>query len=137
MLDPSSQARIQELFRRENRSFLQYVRQASPWTGPNDKPKLEKLNQLADEELAALESLAQWMEANKIPLPYLGAFSTHFAAFNFVDVRKLVKPLAAEQRKELAHLEADAKALDGDAKKQIESLVELNRKHLAEMEGLS
>ena len=41
-----------------------------------------------------------------------------------------------KQKKDLADLEADAKTLDGEARKQIDTLVELNRKHLAEMEGL-
>ena len=98
---------------------------------------MDKLNRLADEELAALEALAHWMESKNISVPYLGAFPTRFSSFNFVDIRKLLKPLSTEQRKELANLEADAKALpDGDAKKQVEVLVELNRKHLAEMEAL-
>ena len=136
MLDISAHTRLQELFRRENRSFLQYIRQACPWASEADKPLLTKLNQMADEELKALEALAEWMDSKHISLPYLGAFSTRFTTFNFVDVRKLLKPLIAEQRKELADLEADAKPLDGDANKQVESLVELNRKHLAEMEGL-
>lgn len=136
MLDSAAQARIQELFRQENRSFLQYIRHASPWAGLAEKPLLDKLNQLADEELDALDSLAHWMESQHIPQPYLGAFASRFSSFNFVDIRKLLKPLIVEQRKELADLEANAKALEGDARKQIEALVELNRKHLAEMEGL-
>jgi hypothetical protein len=136
MLDHAAQARIQELFRRENRSFLQYIRNASPWASQADKPLVDKLYRLADEELAALEALAEWMDSKNIALPYLGAFPTRFTSFNFVDIRKLLKPLIAEQRMELANLEADAKALDGDARKQVDALVELNRKHLVEMEAL-
>jgi tRNA isopentenyl-2-thiomethyl-A-37 hydroxylase MiaE len=136
MLDRAGQIRIQDLFLRENRSFLQYVRNACPWASDADKPLVNKLNRLADEELAALEVLANWMDEHNIPLPYLGAFATRFSSFNYVDVRKLLKPLFVEQRKELADLEANAKMLDGEARKQIDALVELNRKHLAEMEAL-
>lgn len=136
MLDSAAQARIQELFRRENRSFLQYVRQASPWASHADKALLDKLNQMADEELVALEVLAQWMESRNVPLPYLGAFATTFSSFNFVDIRKLLKPLIQEQKGELAELETDSRALDGDARKQVETLVEMNRRHLTEMESL-
>lgn len=137
MLDHAAQARIQELFRRENRSFLQYIRQSSPWASFADKPLLDKLNNLADEELAALGALAHWMDSKNIALPYLGAFASKFSSFNFQDVRKLLKPLIAEQRRELADLEKDAKALNSDGSKQMDVLVELNRKHLAELEGLA
>lgn len=137
MLDQAVQARIQELFRRENRSFLQYIRNASPWASHADKLLVEKLNDLADEELAALGALANWMEAKNIPQPYLGAFPTRFSSFNFVDIRKLLKPLIVEQAKEIGDLEADAKTLDSEARKQVEALVELNRQHLIAMEALS
>lgn len=137
MVDSVSQARIQELFRRENRSFLQYIRQSSPWASFSDKSLLDKLNQLADEELASLGALAEWMDSKGIPLPYLGAFASKYASFNFQDVRKLVKPLITEQRRELADLERDAAALNGDGSTQMNALVELNRKHLAEMESLT
>lgn len=135
MVDINTQARIQEVFRRENRSFLQYIRQSSPWAGFAEKAMLDKLNQLADEELGAVEALALWMESKNISLPYLGAFASKFSSYNFMDVRKLLKPLIAEQKKELADLEADAKALTGEAEKQVAALVELNRKHLALLES--
>lgn len=137
MFDSSTQARLQELFRRENRSFLQYINQASPWASPADRPLVEKIRQLATEEMAALEKLAEWLESKHVSLPYLGAFPTTFTNYNFVDIRKLLKPLVAEQRKELADLEADAKSLADDvARKRVEVIVEMNRKHLGDMELL-
>jgi hypothetical protein len=138
MIDHASQARIEELFRRENRSFLQYIAQATPWASPADRPLVDKIGQLAAEELLMLERLAEWMEAQRIPLPYLGAFPTSFMNYNFIDIRKLLKPLATEQGKELADLEADAKALNGnEVRPQIESLVDLNRAHLMAMEEMA
>jgi hypothetical protein len=136
MISAAVQSRIQELFRRENRSFLQYIAQATPWARDADKPVVDKVLRLAAEEMEALENLANWMEANHVPLPYLGAFPTKFMNYNFVDIRKLIGPLIGEQRKELADLEADTQALQNGTGKPIEALVELNRKHLAEMEAL-
>lgn len=137
MIDAVTQTRLQDLFRRENRSFLQYVSQATPWCRELDRPIVEKVNHLAREELGALEKLADWMDSEHVPLPYLGAFSTSFTSFNFVDIRKLLAPLVVEQRKELADLEADAKCLDqSKAKALINELVELNRKQLEMMESL-
>lgn len=135
MTDAASRARLQDLFRRENRSFLQYVAQATPWASDADRPLADKVRQLAAEELEALTKFAEWMESRHIGLPYLGAFPSGFTNFNFVDIRKLLKPLAAEQRKELADLEADLQApADEDVRKQIESLIRINRDHLAALE---
>ena len=137
MIDAVTQMRLQDLFRRENRSFLQYVSQATPWSRNLDRPIVEKILNLAVEELAALDKLAIWMDSEHIPLPYLGAFSTSFTSFNFVDIRRLLGPLVVEQRKELADLEADAKCLEhSKAKALINELVELNRKQLETMESL-
>jgi tRNA isopentenyl-2-thiomethyl-A-37 hydroxylase MiaE len=138
MLYTKKQKRLQELFRRENRSFLQYVNEATPWAGNGDRPLVEKIRQLAAEELESLEALADWMDSKRITLPYLGAFPTTFTNYNFVAIRKLMKPLVTEQSKELADLEADAQALtDPEAKCNVEKLVELNRKHLRDFEQMN
>ncbi len=134
----SAQEPLREIFRRENRSFLQYISQASPWVSYDDRALAEKLHRLAAEEQDALQSLAEWMEAKNISLPYLGAFPTVFANYNFVSIRKLLKPLLVEQRKELADLEAAATALtDKEARAKVDSLVDLNRKHLRDFEQMS
>jgi hypothetical protein len=134
MIDQVTQTRLQDLFRRENRSFLQYVSQATPWFRDEDRPLVDKVKQLAAEETAALDTLADWMDSKRIPLPHLGAFPSTFMNYNYVDIRKLMKPLIDEQRKELADLETDAGSLtDADARLAVKSLVELNRAHLSAM----
>jgi tRNA isopentenyl-2-thiomethyl-A-37 hydroxylase MiaE len=138
MVEKLSQMRLRELFRRENRSFLQYVNQASPWASAADHALVDKLGQMCAEELEALDALAVWMDAHSVSLPYLGSFPTNFTNFNFVAIRGLLKPLVAEQRKELADLEADANAVaDPEAKKLLERLVGLNRKHLRDFEQMT
>jgi hypothetical protein len=138
MIDAQTQARLQELFRRENRSFLQYINESTPWAGFGDQAIVDKVRGMAAEEKRALEAYAEWLDSKRVPLPYLGAFPTTFTNFNFVAIRKLLKPLVAEQRKELADLEADASSLtDPEARKTVEKLVELNRKHLHDLEQMT
>jgi len=138
MIEQSSKKRLQDLFRRENRSFLQYVNQATPWSSPGDRGLVEKLRSLGDEEVEALTELAEWMDAKRIPLPYLGAFSTTFTNYNFVAIRKLMKPLIAEQRRELADLEADVAAItDTGAKATLQKILDLNRRHVRDFEQMT
>lgn len=138
MIAAQAHTPLREIFRRENRSFLQYINQASPWVSYDDRALAEKFHRLATEEKEALQSLAEWMEAKGVSLPYLGAFPTVFANYNFVSIRKLLKPLLAEQSKELADLEAAAIALtDKESRAKVDSLVELNRKHLRDFEQMS
>jgi len=138
MFDAATQVRLGNLFRRENRSFLQYVHQSSPWSSAADQTLVDKINNLAEEELTALGQLAVWLDAERVPLPYLGAFSTTFTHYNFVGIRKLLGPLISEQRKELADLEADLNSLPiGAARATIETLVEVNRKHLRDFEQMT
>jgi hypothetical protein len=137
MIDAATQTRLQHLFSREHRSLLQYISQATPWCRECDRPLLEKITSLAVAELAALRRMGEWMDANRIALPYLGAFPTAFTSYNFVDIRKLVKPLEAEQRKELADLERETSTLsEAEPRNPVKELVELNRTHLALLQSL-
>jgi len=138
MIELKTQKRLQELFRRENRSFLQYVTQATPWAAAEDRGLVDKLHSLAHEEMQALRELAEWLDARQVALPYLGAFPTTFTHYNFVAIRKLMKPLIDEQKKELADLEADVLAISDDAARApLRKLVELNRQHLRDFEQIT
>jgi hypothetical protein len=138
MIDAASQSHLRDLFRRESRSFLQYVRDSVPWAAEADRPLAEKLQRLAAEGGAALGRLAAWMEDHNAAPPYLGAYPTSFANYNFIDVRKLVGPLAAARRRELAALEADLAALgDEEARREVGELLESGRQQLAELEAMA
>jgi hypothetical protein len=136
MLDTAAEIRLQTIFRRENRSLLQYVRQAAPWADQPDRDRLQRVNDLADAELDALGELAAFLDAHHAPLPYLGAFPTEFTDHNFIALRKLLPLLIDDHRRGVDQLQQDCAALPGPARAVAERLLEAKRKHLAELESL-
>jgi hypothetical protein len=115
---------------------LQYVREASPYAGA-DRPLLDAVMRVAGEESAALAAFGDFLSSIRVPLPYLGSFPVAFTDLNFVAIRSLVPKLVAEQKQDLAKLEADAAALsDPAARTAVERLVEVHRRHLKELEAL-
>jgi hypothetical protein len=136
MLDTAAETHLQTIFRRENRSLLQYVRQAAPWAGPSDRDRLQRVYELADAEFDALGELAAFLETHHVPLPYLGAFPTEFTDHNFIALRKLLPLLIDDHRRGVDQLLNDGAALSGPARVLVERLLEAKRKHLAELESL-
>src|SRR5262245_20145399 len=102
MIDAATETRLQELFRRENRTLLQYAREASLWSSDKDRTVADRVQELAGVEFRALETLAAFLEVQHIPLPYLGAYPTRFTDFNFIGVRALLPRLAEDQRRRVA-----------------------------------
>src|SRR6478735_2737986 len=82
--------RLLEAYRRERLSFMQYVRQATPYAGPADRPLLERVRELAAAEAAGLDGFAEYLDDARVPVPFLGAFPTAFTNYNFVAIRKLL-----------------------------------------------
>ena len=131
------QATLVDAYQRERLSFLQYVREATPYAGPEDRAVAERVRDLANVESAALDGLADYLDRNRVTLPHVGAFPSSFTNYNFVSVRKLIRPLAAEEARGLAALERDAAALPpGEARSWLERLAESKRMHLTELEKM-
>ena len=129
---------LADVYRREMLSFLQYVRQAPPYVGPPDRPKVAKLQQMADEERATLETLGEYLDRARVTLPHTGAFPTAFTNYNFVALRKVLPILREDQAKGLAQLEQDAAGLPhGPDRVEVEKLGAVKRRHLAEMDAIT
>ena len=129
--------RLVEAYRRERLSFLQYVRQATPYAGPADRPLLERVRELAGADATGLDGFAEYLDENRVTVPYLGAFPTAYTNFNFVAIRKLLPELVADEARGLAALEEDVAALPpGEARTWLERLAEAKRTHLTELEKL-
>ena len=133
MMDTAVEQQLQAIYRRESRSFLQYIHEATPWASPADAALVTLVHRLANDELETLAAFAVWLDRERVPLPYLGAFSTGFASFNFVGVRTLLRELVPRQRQEIALLEKEAATLTGEAQTQVNGLLELNRTQLLEL----
>jgi rubrerythrin len=136
-MTPAEIRLLQDAYRRECRSLLQYVREAAPYTSVADRPVRDRILHLAADESKHLDALAERLEVHRIPLPNLGSFPAAFTDLNFVTVRHLLPKLVAEQKADVARLEADAAACtDVVAKAAIEALVGVHRGHLKELESL-
>jgi len=130
--------RLVEAYRRERLSFLQYVRQATPYAGPADRPVLERVRELAGAEAAGLDGFAEYLDATRVPVPYVGAFPSVFTNYNFVAIRKLLPELAADEARGLAALDRDVSALPpGEARTWLEKLAGAKRSHVTELEKLN
>jgi hypothetical protein len=135
---PDERAVLVDAYRRERLSFLQYVRQASPFAGPEDKGVLDRIRDIADAESASLDALGEYLDRNRIVVTHVGAFPTSFTNYNFVAVRKLVPGLVGDETRGLAALGRDASALaPGEARTWLERLAESKRMHLNELEKMA
>ena len=129
--------RLVEAYRRERLSFLQYVRQATPYAGPADRQLLERVRELSGAEAAGLDGFAEYLDAQRVSVRYLGAFPSVFTNYNFVAIRKLIPALIADETRGLAALQTDGAALpDGEARSRLMKLAEAKRMHLTELEKL-
>lgn len=133
----SDQTLLSHLLHRESRSLLQYVRESYPWASGKCESARVAVHRIAEAEAAALAKLARLMLKKHLTLPPLGSFPDSFTDHNFVSVAYLVPKLASAQRQGLADVERELALVNlPDLKSAIESLRELKRSNLAELEGL-
>jgi hypothetical protein len=129
--------RLVEAYRRERLSFLQYVRQATPYAGRADRPVLDRVQALAGAEAAVLDGFAEYLDQNRVTVPYLGAFPTAFTNYNFIAIRKLLPELVTDEARGLKALERDTAALPpSDGRTRLETMTAAKRMHLSELEKL-
>ncbi len=135
MTIPATDAeRLAAIHRRESRSLLQYVREASLYAG-RDKDTLAAIHRIAQESATLSESVLDYLEKIRIAPADPGSFAMNFTDLNFTAVRSVLPKLVDEQRREVAALEGESFAGE-DAKQVLAGLLESNRKHLRELEAL-
>jgi hypothetical protein len=138
VIDARTQALLQEVLRREERSELMYVAAAYPWAAARGHAARDALQALIREEADALATLGRWLTRRRINLPYLGVFPTAFTTINFLALDYLLPRLRDRQREAVARLERDAHAVsDPEARAQLDGLLALKRRHLATLESLA
>jgi hypothetical protein len=134
-MTPADERRLQELCRREYRSLLQYARGAALYANGDDRKLLNEVMRIAAEEGDALDRFGEFLSSSRVALPYLGSFPVAFTDLNFVRVRYLLPRLIAEQKQDLAKVEADRTAIvDAAAIAELDRLIDLHRQHLKVME---
>lgn len=136
-MTPADARLLEQIYRQEYRSLLQYIREASPYASAADRALLDGVLRIAGEESAALEDFGRRLEEYRITLPYLGSFPVAFTDLNFVTIRHLLPKLVAEQKRDIARLEAVLPAFaDVVARAAVQALVDVHRFHLQELESL-
>jgi hypothetical protein len=137
VIDRQTYLRLQDVIRREGRSFLQYAGESFPWTTAPQQETVAKLQQLVCEEQTGAAALARYLAKNRLTPPYLGAYPTYFTSYNFLALDRLLPLLVEHQKHGVAELQADVAALNGDTRKQVEQLLAMKNRHLQELEALA
>jgi hypothetical protein len=137
VIDARTVALVQDVFRHEGRSFLQYVRDAYPWTTPAGHELLGRLQQIIDEERDGAAALSDFLRRNRETPGYLGPYPMSYTRMNFVALDRLLPLLVEEQRRGVARLESGLNGAQGEARNEIQSVLERKRRHLATLESLA
>jgi len=138
VIDRDTYLHLQNIIRREGRSFLQYAGESFPWNTPQQEGKAEEVKQLVREEREGAAALSRYLVKHRLTPPYLGAYPSYFTSYNYLALDRLLPMLVEHQKRGLVQMEADLKALqDGATHKQVEDLVEMKRRHLKALEALA
>ena len=133
-MTPADIRLLQEAYRREYRSLLQYSRDAACYTPLDDRPIRDGIARIANEEAAEIDAFGERMDAHRVSLPHLGSFPVGYTDLNFVTVRHLLPKLVSEQNGDIGKLDADAAACtDVVARAAIQRLVDVHKRHLKEL----
>lgn len=138
MIDADTQQMLQHILRREGRTLLQYVHDAYPWATAARAGQQAEVQRMSRAEQEAVAGLSQYLFRRRIPPAFLGSYPASFTSFNFVSLEFLLPRLAQQQAKDTADLEKDlSKLTDPGARAQVESMLVLKKKHLAELQSLA
>ena len=106
-----SQSLIRTMLRRESRSLMQYLREVPPWLGIADQQAGATLHLVASHEVMQLEEIGKLFQKHFHDMPHLGSFPD-FTPYNDMALHFLAPRLVTEQKRLLADLERDRKAID-------------------------
>jgi hypothetical protein len=138
VIDPHTQAVLQEIVRRESRSLLSYMADAYPWTTVAGSRALTTLRQVIHDESEAVAELGRYLVRQKAPVPFLGSYPAGFTTCNFISLEFLLPRLLTAQQDLITVLEADLGRLPpGESRAQVEALLAVKRKDLATLQTLA
>jgi predicted phage gp36 major capsid-like protein len=133
-MTPADAARLQDSYRRESASLLQYARSAAPHAAGTDRKLRDDLFRIGAEAAAALDGLGAYLDANRVALPPPGGFPAAFTDLNCVGVRHLLQKVAADRAAAAQVLDTTLSSLsDPAARAALQSLLDLARRHRDEL----
>jgi hypothetical protein len=137
-MDSLSISLVQDIFRREGRSLMQYVRDAFPWGTAEEQAALAEINAMIESEQQAAAGLARLLTRQHAALPYVGPYPMNFTDVNYISLDHLRPLLIEHQKRSIAHLERDLALLrDAEARGAVQKLLSVKEQHLKRLENLS
>lgn len=137
MSDDATMSIVQEIIRREGRSFLQYIGDTFPWVGREDRAAFMQLQRLIAEQQQGIGDLMRFLNRRRADVPYLGSYPQSFTTWNFVSVKALMPRLVDDVRRDIDALAQDmARISDPEALTLVEGYLTRKRKHLQVLEAL-
>lgn len=138
MLDDASRDILQQIVRREGRSFLQYVREVPIWSSSTDRPNVAQLKTLATAELEKIDEIGRLLVRRKCGLAFLGAYPSAFTTFNDAALRHILPQVINECQRSITTLQAELEGIqDAEARELVSQFVELKRTHLPQFTSLA
>ena len=135
-MDAASLAVLTDLYLREGRSLLLYLRDAFPWTTPEHRPVLAVIEELAREEDKALGNVVRFLVRRHVMPPPLGVYPEPYTDLNFLSLDRLLPALIADQKERVRHLEATVPLVpDETARDLVRSFLEMKLRHVLKLDG--
>jgi hypothetical protein len=139
MTDDKTQRILQDIVRRLERSFVQYIRDAFPWTTADEQKLLKEVQQLNQEERQMIAAYSKFLARCRIRMPHLGPYPVSFTTLNYVSLEHLLPIMAEHEQQSIAALERDVTQLsdDAEAQEQVRKILDMKRRHLQMFEALA
>jgi hypothetical protein len=137
LIDRQTYVHLQDVIRRQGRSFLQYAGESFPWNTSEQEATVQQLHQLANEERDGAAALSGYLVKNRLTPPYLGAYPSYFTSYNFMSLDRLLPLLVQHQERGVGELETDLKSVrDEETHKQVAEILAMKRRHLQALVSL-
>jgi hypothetical protein len=138
LIDGQAYELLQDVIRREGRSFLQYTGESFPWATEKDRAVVDRLMSLVHEEREGAACLLRFLVKHRLTPPYLGPYPPYFTSYNYLSLDKLLPLLVLHQNRSIEALQRDLAELhDGEARKQVQQALALKQRHLKMLEELA
>jgi hypothetical protein len=138
MNDAASTTVLQKILRREQRSFLQFVKEVYPWARPDEQHVVKEFRGLIDEEDQAIRDLALFLQKRYVAVGPLPQFPLEYMNLSFVSLSFLFPHLIEHEKDAISQLERDlATFTDPECRPLVERLLEMKRRHWQKLEDLA